>query len=101
MLTARAGRWKGRPPLWLETAEQTVPVSKLVYDGQRLAATFADQSTAVFRVTCERGFAVLQLEQFAPRSEVLRFRVFRLPMPPASEIAATLNAGPVTVLQQR
>lgn len=95
VLHADGTRWsmEREAALWLETVEGTVPVSRLVQDGDRLEATFADQSVAVFRVTCDLGFAVVRLEHFVPRGKVQRFRVCRLPLPPASEVAGTLNAG--------
>jgi hypothetical protein len=77
----------------LETAQGRIPVEKAVREGDRLLVSFADGTAAEFVVRCAEGFALLQLTHFEPKSDIRRFRVGRLPVPAASEVAGMLNAA--------
>ncbi len=88
-------QWKfsNTDAFWIETPKGRVLPTRVERAGDRLHVTFDDGTLAKFSLKPDRGFAVVKLEELAAKSEIQRFRAFRIPLPLSSEIAAALNAG--------
>ena len=82
----------GQPAFSIEVGKRTYLPRSVDVHGDRWTVQFANNTTAEFRVTCGRGFALFRLEKLQPCDGVTRLQLFRLATPPGGRLAGTLNA---------
>ncbi len=83
----------GQSAFLLETEEGRFHPQSVSLSGDTLAVVFEGGATAEFHVKRDRGFAVLRLARLTGAEDVLRLRLFSLPVPVAAQLLGTLNAA--------